>query len=212
MSFSALLNGSELDEKSLFGEAYKLWGANNQKFTANPAGFKEELTAASTLFGFLQGAGDALSAKQQRQVGNVLSTLQAVMVLTEPEPEPPPPEPEPKAEVKYAGMRSAPNANELPAPSMLFGSKLFGGKGGAPPAAGRPNRRPDIGRLFGACKGRGWLGWWCDEEEARRQGGRSRPHRLPRLRRRLRRPSPRSRRRHHRSRRAVTASQVIRPF
>ena len=134
MSFSALLNGSELDEKSLFGEAYKLWGANNQKFTANPAGFKEELTAASTLFGFLQGAGDALSAKQQRQVGNVLSTLQAVMVLTEPEPEPPPPEPEPKAEVKYAGMRSAPNANELPAPSMLFGSKLFGGKGGAAPA------------------------------------------------------------------------------
>ena len=59
MSFSALLNGSELDEKSLFGEAYKLWGANNQKFTANPAGFKEELTAASTLFGFLQGAGGA---------------------------------------------------------------------------------------------------------------------------------------------------------
>jgi len=130
MTFTALLNGAEMAAPELFARAWALWGANVRAMTADAVGAREELQAAQVLFGYLSStsATSKLSAKQLTQCSTVILTLNSLIVVAEPVPElarKPEPEPAPAASAHaYAGMRAAPDAGALPAPSLLVGSKL----------------------------------------------------------------------------------------
>ena len=119
-SFKALLEGAEMPTAELFARAWSLWGANMRSITADPQAFSAEVDAATMLFSFLSSSAGELSTKQQGQVQTVTSMLSSLAILNEPEP-PAPPSPESPQSKHYAGMRSAPNPNALPAPSLLFG-------------------------------------------------------------------------------------------